>query len=136
MNTQHLRIVGAVLRKDILSNAWLMAGAVIALAVATAASTISPPASRAIGGLAALIMALLTISVARADRVGGGDTVLEERADRARVKPLDVVAFEEGIHDQLPVCLHVMGAAAEEVLAGEIEGLEILSECFGLREIG
>ncbi len=68
--------------------------------------------------------------------VAGGHAVLEERADRLRMEPLDVIAFQEGVHDQLPVRRHVMRAAAEQMLAGEIERVEIMTERVCLGEIG
>ena len=47
-----------------------------------------------------------------------------------------MVAFQEGIHDLLPVRLDVVGAAAEEMLSGQVEGGEVAGQRFGFREVG
>ena len=47
-----------------------------------------------------------------------------------------MVAFEEGVHDQLPVRRHVVELAAEEMVAGEAEGVEFGRERIGIGEVG
>ena len=64
-------------------------------------------------------------ALVEADAVGGGDPVGEEAGDGRGVQPLDVIAFEEGVDDQLPVGGDVVGPAAVEMVAGEAEGVEI-----------
>ena len=71
-----------------------------------------------------------------ADAVGDGDAVGEEAGDGRGVQPLDVIAFEEGVHDQLPVGGDVVGPAAVEMVAGEAEGVELGRERVGVGEIG
>jgi hypothetical protein len=70
-----------------------------------------------------------------ADRSAIGDAVGEEAGDGRRVEALDVIAFQEGVHDQLPVGRHVVDAAAVEVVAGEAEGVEFGGEGVGVGEI-
>jgi hypothetical protein len=52
------------------------------------------------------------------------------------MEPLDVVAFQEGVHDQLPVRRHVVDLAAEEMMAGQAEGVELRRKRVGIGEIG
>ena len=70
-----------------------------------------------------------------ADLIADGDAVGEEAGDGLRVEPLDVIAFQEGVHDQLPVRRDVVDAAAEEVMAGEAEGVEFGRERVRVGEI-
>ena len=46
-----------------------------------------------------------------------------------------MIALQERVHDELPVRGDVMGASAEEILAGQVEGVEIMPERLGFREI-
>ena len=60
---------------------------------------------------------------------------VKKRAMVCGVEPLDVIAFQEGVHDQLPVRRHVVEPAAEEMVAGEAEGVEFGRERVGVGEV-
>src|SRR5207237_2964391 len=66
---------------------------------------------------------------------GDADPVREEAGDGLRMQALDMIAFEKGVHDQLPVRRDVVRAAAEEVMAGEIEGVELRRQADRVGEI-
>ena len=70
-----------------------------------------------------------------ADPVGGGDPVGEEIGDGRRVKPLDVIGFEEGVDHQFPVGGDMVRAALVEVVGADPERIEILAQHFDLGEI-
>jgi hypothetical protein len=69
------------------------------------------------------------------DPVAGGDSVGEEFGDGRRVQPLDVVAFQERVHDQLPVGGDVVHSAAVEMVAGQAEGVEFGRQRLGVGEV-
>ena len=71
-----------------------------------------------------------------ADRVGGGDAVGEETGDGRGVEPLDMIAFQEGVDDELPVGGDVVGRAAIDILVGDGEGIEVGGKCKHVGEVG
>ena len=65
----------------------------------------------------------------RADQIAGGDPVLEERPDGLRMKPQHMVAFQESIHDQLPVGGDIMRPPREQVQIGHAKRGKVLAQC-------
>ena len=51
------------------------------------------------------------------------------------VQPLDMIGFEEGVDDQLPIGRDGMGLALVEMVGGDAEGVEILAQILDLGEI-
>ena len=72
----------------------------------------------------------------RPDHVAGRHSVLEERSDGFRVQAGDVIAFQERIHDELPVRLHRMGLAPEERVTGQAECVHVGADSARVDEIG
>ena len=70
-----------------------------------------------------------------AEHVARRHAILEERADRLRVEAGDVIAFEEGVHDELPVGLYPMGLAPEQEMAGGAEGVHVRADGLGMGEV-
>ncbi len=52
------------------------------------------------------------------------------------VQPLDMIAFQEGVDEQLPVGGDFMGPALVEIEVAEPEGVEIGRQRLGVAEIG
>ncbi len=71
----------------------------------------------------------------RADRVATRDSILEKGSDGLRVQTQHMVAFQEGIHDQLPVSGDRMGFAPEQVAFAHEETVEILAQLYGMGKI-
>ena len=75
-------------------------------------------------------------ALVHADVVGGGDAIGEEGGDGRRVQPLDMIAFQESIDEQLPVAGDVMGAALVKVEIAQPERVEIGPKRHRVAEIG
>ena len=60
---------------------------------------------------------------------------VKKRAIVSRVQPLDVIAFQERVHDQLPVRRHVVDPAPVEMVAGQPERVEFGRQRIGVGEI-
>jgi hypothetical protein len=71
-----------------------------------------------------------------ADIVRSSDAVGKEWRDRRSVKPLDMVAFEKCIDEQLPVGRDVVRATLVKIELTEPERIEIGPQRFGVAEIG
>ena len=71
-----------------------------------------------------------------ADLVTARYPVLEERPNRGRVEPGDVVAFQKRVHDQLPVRRDRMGAPLEQVQVAHPEPVEIITKFAREGEVG
>ncbi len=71
----------------------------------------------------------------RADDIARRDAVLEVRADCFGVKPGDMIAFKERVHDQLPVRRDIMRVPPEKMEIAHRKRVEILAKCAGMAEI-
>lgn len=71
----------------------------------------------------------------RADFVARCDAIFEEGANRARMKPCDMIAFQKRIHDQLAIAFDRVRLGTEQMRLSQGESVKILTQNARMGEI-